>query len=151
MSDEAATPAELVTLAAEIVGAYVTKNAVRPGEIAGLIASVHEALANLAKPQPAEPERPVPPVPINKPITPDHLISLEDGKRYRALKRHLRTRGMTPEQYRTKWGLPPTYPMVAPNYAKLRSEYARQAGLGSRRTEAPAPKAAAKRGRKARA
>jgi len=92
-------------------------------------------------------EAPSPAVPVKKSITPDHLISLEDGKRYKSLRRHLSTRGLTPEQYREKWGLPRDYPMVAPNYSKQRSELAKSAGLGQMRrkaAEAPAQPAPAK-------
>ena len=89
-----------------------------------LIASVHGALRNVTKPAP-QPEKHEPPVPINKTIRPDYIISLEDGRQYKSLKRHLSSRGLTPEQYRQKWGLRPDYPMVAANYAKTRSELAK--------------------------
>jgi predicted transcriptional regulator len=95
---------------------------------------VHAALENLGKPVQKEPEKPTPPVPIKKSITPDYLISLEDGKRYKSLKRHLAGRGLTPEQYREKWGLPWDYPMVAPTYSAQRSELARSLGLGRKQT-----------------
>ena len=125
-------PTNHVKFAAEIVAAFVTNNSVQPSEIPALIDSVHAALRRLgtgAAPEPAE--RPVPAVPIKKSITPDYLISLEDGKRYKSLKRHLRTAyNLTPEQYRAKWDLPADYPMVAPNYAKKRSELAKSMGLG---------------------
>ena len=103
---------DLVGLSAEIVSAYVAKNHIQTSEISQLIASVHDALRNVAKPAP-EPEKHKPPVPINKTIRPDYIISLEDGRRYKSLKRHLSSRGLTPEQYRKKWGLRPDYPMVA--------------------------------------
>ena len=93
----------LVGLSAEIVSAYVAKNHIQTSEIPQLIASVHEALRNVAKPAP-EPEKHEPPVPINKTIRPDYIISLEDGRQYKSLKRHLSSRGLTPEQYRQKWG-----------------------------------------------
>jgi predicted transcriptional regulator len=80
-----------------------------------------------------EPEKPTPLMPIKKTITPDHLVSLEDGRRYKSLKRHLSGRGLTPADYRDKWGLPKDYPMVAPNYAKQRSELAKALGLGQQR------------------
>jgi predicted transcriptional regulator len=134
-----------IKLAADIVAAYVTKNAVPIGELAALIANVHSALnkavGNIAE-QPKEELRPA--VPIKKSITPDFLISLEDGKRYKSLKRHLRTsHNMTPDQYRAKWGLPSDYPMVARNYSKARSALANKFGLGQKR------RTAGKRSRKA--
>src|SRR5829696_9522169 len=103
---------DLVGLSAEIVSAYVAKNHIQTSEISQLIASVHDALRNVAKPAP-EPEKHKPPVPINKTIRPDYIISLEDGRRYKSLKRHLSSRGLTPEQYRQKWGLRADYRMVA--------------------------------------
>jgi predicted transcriptional regulator len=106
---------------------------VRAADLSDLIASVHRALQGLSAPPQAEPEKREPPVSIKKSITPDHLISLEDGKRYKSLKRHLKGRGLTPEQYREKWGLPRDYPMVAPNYAKQRSDLAKALGLGQLR------------------
>ena len=124
---------DLVGLSAEIVSAYVAKNHIQTSEISQLIASVHDALRNVAKPAP-EPEKDKPPVPINKTIRPDYIISLEDGRRYKSLKRHLSSRGLTPEQYRKKWGLRPDYPMVASSYAKARSELAKAIGLGQKRS-----------------
>ena len=121
------------TLTADVVAAYVSHNAVRAADLPDLIASVHRALQGLSAPLQAEPEKREPPVSIKKSITPDFLISLEDGKRYKSLKRHLKGRGLTPEQYREKWGLPRDYPMVAPNYAKQRSELAKALGLGQLR------------------
>ncbi|WP_455397568.1 MucR family transcriptional regulator [Methylobacterium sp. Gmos1] len=116
----------------DIVSAYVSNNSVPVGELSSLIRSVHEAIARLGSAVPAEPERLTPPVPIKKTVSPDYLISLEDGRRYRTLKRHLAGRGLTPEQYRQKWGLPPDYPMVAANYAAQRSELAKSIGLGQK-------------------
>jgi predicted transcriptional regulator len=134
MRDET-TRSAYIDLTAEIVGAYVTKNAVPLAELPALIRDVHLALNKAAgdtREQPQEQLRPA--VPVNKSIMPDFLISLEDGKQYKSLKRHLRTRyNMTPEQYRAKWGLPPDYPMTAPNYAKRRSELAKHIGLGRKR------------------
>ena len=127
--DEPVNPDD-TTLTADVVSAFVSHNAVRAADLPDLIASVHAALQGLKAPQQAEPEKREPPVSIKKSITPDFLISLEDGRRYKSLRRHLATRGLTPEQYREKWGLPPTYPMVAPNYAKQRSELAKALGLG---------------------
>jgi len=126
--------ATLVELAADIVSAYVSKNSVPVAELPNLIASVHTSLTNLGRAASVEPEKPVPLMPIKKTVTPDYLISLEDGKQYRSLKRHLTSRGLTPEEYRRKWGLPHDYPMVAANYAAQRSELAKNSGLGRRRS-----------------
>ncbi|PIK70852.1 MucR family transcriptional regulator, partial [Methylobacterium frigidaeris] len=115
-ADHVETP-QMIGLVSDIVSAYVSNNSVPVGELSSLIRSVHEAVARLGSATPAEPERLTPPVPIKKTVTPDYLISLEDGRRYRTLKRHLAGRGLTPEAYRQKWGLPPDYPMVAANYA----------------------------------
>jgi predicted transcriptional regulator len=137
--DEPTNPDDM-TLTADVVSAFVSHNSVRAADLPDLIASVHAALQSLKAPQQAEPEKREPPVSIKKSITPDFLISLEDGKRYKSLRRHLTGRGLTPEQYREKWGLPRDYPMVAPNYAKQRSELARASGLGQiRRKGAVAP------------
>lgn len=128
------TPA-LVRLSADIVAAYVTNNSVRTADLASLIASTHAALLALGT-KPAEPvaEKLVPPVSIKKSISADYLICLEDGKKFKSLKRHLRTAyNMTPEEYRVKWGLPADYPMVAPNYAEARSSLAKSMGLGQQR------------------
>ena len=139
------TEANLVSLSADIVSAYVSNNNVQTGEIALLISGVHAALANIGKP-PAEPIKLEPRVPINKTIKADHIISLEDGKPYKSLKRHLTGRGLTPAQYRQKWGLRPDYPMVAPEYSKRRSELALSLGLGRKAAKeaaeaTPEPKA----------
>ena len=128
--------ATLVELAADIVSAYVSKNSVPVAELPTLIASVHTALTNLGQPASAEPEKLTPLMPIKKTVTPDYLISLEDGKPYKSLKRHLSGRGLTPEEYRRKWGLPHDYPMVAANYAAQRSELAKSIGLGRPRKAA---------------
>ena len=125
------TTSNHINLAADIVSAFVSNNAVPSAELPELIASIHSALAKVANGQTEKPaEAPVPPVSIKKSITPDFLISMEDGRRYKSMKRHLKGRGLTPEQYREKWGLPRDYPMVAPNYAKQRSELAKAIGLG---------------------
>jgi predicted transcriptional regulator len=126
--------ADFASLSADVISAYVSNNSVPQAELPALIAMVHDALRSAAngKQEPAaEPLTPL--MPIKKTITPDRLISLEDGKGYRTLKRHLRVRGLTPEQYRTKWGLSHDYPMVAPNYSKARSEMALALGLGQKR------------------
>lgn len=126
--------ADYIALTADVVAAYVGHNSVQQKDLPELIVAVHSSLAGLGAPAgPAEPERPQPAVPIKRSITPDYLISLEDGRRYKSLKRHLAGRGLTPQQYRDKWGLALDYPMVAPNYAKRRSELAKAAGLGQQR------------------
>jgi predicted transcriptional regulator len=135
-----------VELTADLVSAYVSHNALPAADLSPLIEAVHTALRQVSsvKAEQTEPA-PKPPVPIRKSITPDHLISLEDGKPYRSLTRHLAKRGLTPEAYRAKWGLPPSYPMVAPNYSKRRSELAKALGLGQRRRKAeptPSPEGA---------
>jgi len=135
-----------MSLASDIVSAYVANNSLSRPDLPALIASVHAALQNLGTPPAQAPQRPDPPVSIKKSVTPDYLISLEDGKQYKSLKRHLRGRGLTPEQYRERWGLPYDYPMVAPNYAKQRSELATRMGLGQNRSGKKGPrKGAAKK------
>ncbi|WP_407518689.1 MucR family transcriptional regulator [Methylobacterium oryzisoli] len=125
---------ELIERATDIVAAYVSNNSVPLADLPSLIGAVHTSLVRLRVPAAAEPEKPVPLMPIKKTVTPDYLISLEDGRQYKSLKRHLSTRGLTPEQYRQKWGLPHDYPMVASNYAAQRSELAKNSGLGRRRS-----------------
>ena len=124
-----------IELTADIVSAYVSNNSVSAGEIASLINQVHAALVRVSAGQSdAQPEPLKPAISVKKSITPDHLVCLEDGKKFKSLKRHLRTQyNMTPETYREKWGLPPDYPMVAPNYAAARSQLAKQMGLGQQR------------------
>jgi len=124
-----------VDLVAEIVSAFVSHNSVPTSDLPALIASTHAALAGLGKEAPpVVEEKLVPAVSVKKSITPDFLICLEDGKKFKSLKRHLRTAfDMTPEQYRTKWSLPPDYPMVAPAYAEARSTLAKKMGLGDKR------------------
>jgi predicted transcriptional regulator len=133
--DHSHTSPDFVELAAEVVSAYVTKNSLRPGDLPALIESVHRALAAAAKgPQEQPVENLNPAVPIKKSVTPDYIVCLEDGKKFKSLKRHLRTAyDMTPDQYRSKWGLPADYPMVAPNYAAARSALAKTMGLGQKR------------------
>ncbi|NBB53313.1 MucR family transcriptional regulator [Rhizobium sp. CRIBSB] len=123
---------ELLEMTADIVSAYVSNNTLSAAEVPGLIASIHTALSTVTSgaPEP-EPEIKEPAVPVRKSITPDFLICLEDGRKFKSLKRHLRTKyDISPEEYRAKWGLPKDYPMVAPNYAKARSELAKSMGLG---------------------
>jgi predicted transcriptional regulator len=124
--------AQLVELTADIAAAYLSANTVPASDLPALIQTIHHALAGVSTGAPAPAAEPAKPaVPVKKSITPDYLISLEDGKKYKSLKRHLRTKyNMTPDDYRTKWGLGKDYPMVAPNYAKARSEMARNMGLG---------------------
>lgn len=124
---------ELIEMTAEIVSAYAGHNKVGPEELAGLIHKVFGTLAQISTEGSAAAARPraEPAVPIRKSMTPDYLICLEDGKRFKSLKRHLRTHyDLSPEQYREKWGLPRDYPMVAPNYAQARSKLAKKMGLG---------------------
>ncbi|ACL56798.1 MucR family transcriptional regulator [Methylobacterium nodulans] len=134
--------ADYIALASDIVSAYVTRNAVPASSLPELLTSVHAALRDLQKAAAPEPEKLVPPVSIRKSVTPDYIISLEDGRQYKSLKRHLATRGLTPEEYRRKWNLPPDYPMVAANYAAQRSELAKSIGLGQKRRPAAAKAAA---------
>jgi predicted transcriptional regulator len=137
--------ANFAELAAEIVSAYVSNNSVPTSELPSLIASVHASLAFVAKGETTEPEQPlVPAVSVKKSIQPDFIVCLEDGKKFKSLKRHLRTAyELSPDQYRTKWGLPHDYPMVAPNYAKARSELAKTMGLGQQRRKVKGKRAAA--------
>ena len=124
--------ADLLGLTAEIVAAHVSNNPVALGYLPNLIQDVYRTLSSVGRPvAEPEPERPQPAVPIKKSVTPEYLVCLEDGKKLKMLKRHLHTSyGLTPEQYREKWGLPPEYPMVAPNYADRRSVLAKKIGLG---------------------
>ncbi|HEV3176475.1 MAG TPA: MucR family transcriptional regulator [Stellaceae bacterium] len=132
MSDTANTK-ELLTLTTEIVAAHVSKNAVAAADLPQLISQVYQSLANVGKGQAPNAERPDPAVPVKKSIHPDYLVCLEDGKKLKMLKRHLKTAyNMTPEQYRDRWNLAPDYPMVAPNYARQRSRLAKEIGLGTR-------------------
>ena len=122
---------EAVALTADIVSAYVSNNGVDAAELVSLIGTVHQALTNAERgPEPQPTVAPTPPVPVKKSITPDFLISLEDGKKYKSLKRHLSTRGLSPDDYRAKWGLPRDYPMVAASYSAQRSSLAKSLGLG---------------------
>ena len=135
----------IAQLTADIVSAFVTNNKIEQSELGNLIEKVHLALVK-APAAAAEPEKPnlVPAVPIKKSVTPDYIISLEDGKKFKSLKRHLMgSYNLTPEEYRAKWGLPSDYPMVAPNYAKARSDLAKKMGLG-RKSGAAAPARKAK-------
>ncbi len=125
----------LIELAADIVSAYVSNNTIPASDLPAIIAEVYAALQRTsggvveAAPEPAKPA-----VPVKKSVTPEYIICLEDGKKFKSLKRHLRTHyNLSPEEYREKWGLPADYPMVAPNYAAARSELAKKMGLGQQR------------------
>ncbi len=142
--------AEIIEMTAEIVAAYVENNTISTGDLPALIQSVHRALTSVSagvEAVEAAPKEPA--VPVRRSITPDFLVCLEDGRKFKSLKRHLRTKyNLSPEDYRSKWGLAKDYPMVAPNYAKARSDLAKQMGLGQGgRQAAKAPPA--KRGRSA--
>lgn len=132
---------ELLDLSAVIVSAYVANNNVARGDLVGLIASTYAALSSLGEAPAAAPAAPlVPAVPIRKSVTPEAIICLEDGKSFKSLKRHLSSKfDMSPEQYRTKWGLPADYPMVAPAYAEARSALAKSMGLGRKAAAVPVP------------
>ena len=135
MSEQGVDLSELLTLTADIVASHVSNNGVPVSELPQLIQQVYATLAELGKEAPAAAEKPQPAVPIRKSITPDFIICLEDGKKLKMLKRHLKTAyNMTPEEYRQRWGLPSDYPMVAPNYAAQRSKLAKEIGLGTRRS-----------------
>jgi predicted transcriptional regulator len=129
----------------DIVSAYVSNNSVQTSELPALIAEVHASLASISSGGQQAPEQPlVPAVPVKKSVQPDYIVCLEDGKKFKSLKRHLRTSyDMTPGQYRQKWGLGPDYPMVAPNYAAARSELAKSMGLGQKRRKSSRRRAAA--------
>ena len=134
MANEDIDNGTLLEMTAEIVSAHVSNNSVAVGDLPGVIANVYGALATLGSNEPEEAPRPDPAVPIKKSITPDFVICLEDGRKLKMLKRHLKTAyNLTPDQYRERWGLPSTYPMVAPNYAKKRQQLAKKIGLGRNR------------------
>ncbi|WP_428029227.1 MucR family transcriptional regulator [Ancylobacter sp.] len=124
-----------IELAADIVSAYVSNNAVSANELVVLLAEVHGALQRVDKGEVEPVLEPLKPaVPLKKSVMPDYIVCLEDGKKFKSLKRHLRTQyDLTPEAYREKWGLPADYPMVAPNYAAARSALAKEMGLGQQR------------------
>ena len=124
----------LAELTAEVVAAYVSNNVVQTSDLPGLIANVHSALGSTTSAEAAPAEKPKPAVPIRKSVQHDYIICLEDGMKFKSLKRHLMTyHGLTPEEYREKWGLPADYPMVAPAYAEARSRLAKEMGLGQKR------------------
>ncbi|MBO6518744.1 MAG: MucR family transcriptional regulator [Rhodospirillales bacterium] len=124
------TQTDLLELTSEIVSAHASNNTVAANDLPNIIKDVYSTLQNLGSETPPA-ERPQPAVPVKKSITPDYIVCLEDGKKLKMLKRHLKTSyNMTPEEYRERWGLPVDYPMVAPNYAKKRSSLAKKIGLG---------------------
>ncbi len=123
---------EIIEMTADIVSAFVSNNSVPSTELPILIQSVHRALSGVSSGGEVQEQAPrEPAVPVKKSVNPDFIVCLEDGRKFKSLKRHLRTKyNMSPEEYRSKWGLPKDYPMVAPNYAKARSDLAKQMGLG---------------------
>ena len=123
---------DVLGLTAQIVSAHVSNNSVTPDALPALIQDVYRTLAGVGK-EPSQPDKPQPAVPVKKSVFPDHIVCLEDGKKLKMLKRHLKTAyNMSPEQYRERWGLPSDYPMVAPNYARHRSSLAKKIGLGTK-------------------
>ncbi|WP_455372350.1 MucR family transcriptional regulator [Limibacillus halophilus] len=132
MTDEAKN-SDILTLTSNIVAAHVSNNSVALSDLPQVIREVYQTLSVLGGAAPAAAEKPTPAVPVKKSVTPEYIVCLEDGKKLKMLKRHLRTAyNMSPEEYREKWGLPADYPMVAPSYAKQRSKLAKQIGLGTR-------------------
>lgn len=133
MEDRGVPKGDLLQMATDIVSAYVSGNAISAADVPGLIQSVHARMGELAEVQKEAP-RPKPAVPIKKSITDAYIICLEDGAKLKMLKRYLRTRfNLSPDEYRARWGLPHDYPMVAPEYTKRRSEFAKKIGLGKGR------------------
>ena len=150
-------PSNYLQLAADIVSAFVSNNSVPATDLPALIGNIHDALNRVASgsPQQAVEEPKAPAVPIKKSVQPDYIVCLDDGKRFKSLKRHLRTvYNLTPDQYRAKWGLAADYPMAAPNYAATRSELAKRLGLGQQRQRSepvqaePQPAAPSTKGRR---
>ena len=140
-NDEIVIQANFIELTAEIVAAYIANNAVQASSLPALIASVHASVAGLSNPAAAVPEAPVPAINPKKSVHSDYIICLDDGRKFKSMMRHLSGLGMTPAEYRVKWGLAADYPMVAPNYAAARSEMAKKIGLGRK----PAPVKAKRR------
>lgn len=131
MTDVASDP-DMLGLTAQIVSAHVSNNSVAPDALPALIQEVYRTLTGVGK-EPVQADKPQPAVPVKKSVFPDHIVCLEDGKKLKMLKRHLKTAyNMSPEQYRERWGLPSDYPMVAPNYARHRSSLAKKIGLGTK-------------------
>jgi predicted transcriptional regulator len=132
MSEEM-KPNELLSLTTSIVAAQASNNIIPAGDLTRIIRDVYETLAQVGSGIAPEPERPPPAVPVKRSIQPDYIVCLEDGKKFKMMKRHLMNAfRMTPQQYRERWELPPDYPMTAPNYAKQRSRLAKKIGLGTR-------------------
>ena len=128
---ELVSPAELLRMTSDVVAAYVRNNTLKTAELGSVIETVHSSLSNLNGAPSPKAEEQKPAVSIRRSVTPDYIVCLEDGKKLKMLKRHLRTTyDMSPEEYRSKWGLPADYPMVAPNYARQRSDFAKKIGLG---------------------
>lgn len=141
MESDSAQSELLITLTSDIVAAHVSNNSVAVSDVSALIQNVHAALANLSQSAPAPEVKPEPAVSIRSSVKPDYIVCLEDGKKLKMLKRHLMTHyQMTPEDYRSKWGLPADYPMVAPNYAEQRRSLAKKIGLGTKRRRTRAAK-----------
>lgn len=133
MADKA-TESNLLGLTAQIVSAHVANNPIEPNILPVFIRDIYKTLSHIGQEPAAPAEKPQPAVPVRKSVFPDYIVCLEDGKRLKMLKRHLATSyQLTPEQYRERWGLDASYPMVAPNYAEKRSSLAKQIGLGTRR------------------
>ena len=131
MTEKSSNATDLLRMTADVAAAYVSNNSLPAAQLTEVIKTIYASLLSLDRPEgaPMTTQRPL--VPIKKSVTPEYIVCLEDGKRLKMLKRHLRTAyGMTPEAYRAKWGLPPDYPMVAPNYAQQRSVFAKRIGLG---------------------
>ncbi|WP_237482150.1 MucR family transcriptional regulator [Lichenibacterium dinghuense] len=140
MTEEPATSPDFTETTSEIIAAYVSKNSVPAADLPDLIRSVHDTLSSLGKPEQLPvPVELKPAVPIRKSVTEDYIVSLEDGRKFKSMRRYLAGLGMTPDEYRAKWGLPRDYPMIAPAYAKARSEMARGMGFGRKRVGAIAP------------
>ena len=136
---ESSNAGDILALTTEIVAAHVSNNTVSVGDLPHLINQVYQSLSTIGTGTVPVVERPQPAVSVKKSITPDYIVCLEDGKKLKMLKRHLRTAyDMSPEQYRERWNLPADYPMVAPNYAKQRSRLAKEIGLGTRARKAGA-------------
>jgi predicted transcriptional regulator len=145
------TPNEILDLTADIISAYVGNNPLPQSTLPDLIGQVHQSLKALANGAKAEPAvELVPAVPIKKSVTPDYIISLEDGRKFKSMKRYLGLKGMTPDEYRQKWGLPRDYPMVAPNYATARSALAKSMGLGRKSEASKAAKGVSRYAKKGR-
>ncbi|UCI10540.1 MucR family transcriptional regulator [Mesorhizobium sp. B1-1-8] len=139
------TNIEIISLTADIVSAYVSKNPLPAANLPDLIASIHSSLTGIKGPTVVEQPPLVPAVNPKRSVTPDYIISLEDGRKFKMMKRYLGLLGLTPDEYRAKWGLPRDYPMVAPNYATARSALAKSIGLGRKPTEKPVKKGAVRR------